>query len=145
MAHYRWNADTWAALQDWRITEKYTHDTYLRLGPITFQHGCSTTVNCEKDASYDFGTPYGLYVCGHTHRPIPVTRARERKKKLPFWYANPGTGANWDRMHYMDRMDKGLWGRGAVLIHTPGISQRRTAYASKVWTAEMREHSWARE
>lgn len=131
------------ALSSWKVIDKYTHRTRYRLGPITFQHGCSTQGSAERDGSYLYGTPYGLYICGHTHRPVEVTQARERQVRLPYWYANPGCGANWDRMHYMDRLSMGLWGRGAIIGETAGADQSRTAYASKQWDAQLLIHSMA--
>lgn len=136
----RWehNADMSAAMKDWTVITRYSHRSCYRLGPITFQHGCATTGSAEKDASYLYGSPYGLYICGHTHTCVPVTQARERRVRLPFWYANPGCGADWDRMHYMDRFSMALWGRGAIIGETAGVEQRRRAYASKQWDAELR-------
>lgn len=124
-------------LKDWHVVDRYSHRAKYRLGPITFQHGCAATVNAEKDSSYLYGTPYGLYVCGHTHRPIPVTQAQERRVRLPYWYCNPGCGADWDRMHYMDRFSMALWGRGAIIGETAGAEQHRAAYMSKQWDAEL--------
>jgi metallophosphoesterase superfamily enzyme len=131
------------ALDGWEVVRKYGERIRLRIGPITFQHGVDLNVNGEKDAGYYHGTPYGLYVCGHTHRPVRVTRAQERKTYLPYWYANTGCGANWERMHYVDRAKTRMWGRGAVVGECSGADQRRTAFASKQWDAELKVHSLA--
>lgn len=143
----QWRSNVLAAkaLEPWQVIEKYGHRVRLRLGPVTFQHGCDTSVASDRDGSYLYGVPYGLYVRGHTHRPCPVTRAQERRTPMPFWYANPGTGAEWDRMHYMDRCSMALWGRGVVVGEIPqsAVTQRRTAYASRCWDAELRVHSTA--
>ena len=135
------------ALEGWQIVEEYSHRTKIRRGPVTFQHGCSTGKTAEKDAAYDYGTPFGLYICGHTHRPLEVTRAEERGRWLPYWYANPGTGICFKRCHYMDRLSMAKWGRGCIVGEIPASSVResRTAYASKNWDAELRTHSFAHE
>lgn len=130
-----------AALESWEVTRKYGHDVRLRLGPVTFQHGCSVTANAEKNGAYDYATPFGLYICGHTHRLVRVTRAEERQRYMAYWYANPGYGADGRRMHYMDRMSKRKWGRGAIIGECAGADQRRTAFASKQWDAELLVHS----
>lgn len=135
--HWRNNPRVLSAMSGWKVIEAYTHRTKFRLGPITFQHGCSTQQAAEKDGSYLYGTPYGLYIQGHTHRPLAVTQCRERQVRLPFWYANPGCGADWERMHYMDRMSMGLWGRGAIIGETAGADQSRAAYMSKQWDAQL--------
>jgi len=133
-------------LEQWKILEEYTHESKLRIGPVTFQHGCELSKDgyrACKDMAYMFGTPYGLHVSGHSHKPLAVTRCEERSIKLPYWVCNPGTGADWDRMHYMDRLSKHRWGRGVVLIEVPdsSVKQSRSAYASKQWDAELRVHS----
>lgn len=140
-------ADLSEELALWKVVRKYNHREKLRLGPVTFQHGCAANVSAEKDSSYLYGTPYGLYIQGHTHRPVRVTRAEERQKFLPFWYANPGCGADWGRMHYMDRMSMAKWGRGLIVGEIPesSIRESRTAYASKNWDAELRIHSMAHD
>ncbi len=137
------NVTTAEAFKGWEVTKKYGDRVRFRLGPITFQHGCSTQINAEKDAGYSHGTPYGLYVCGHTHRPVRVTQAEERRRYLPYWYANPGCGVEWSRLHYMDRLQMSKWGRGCIVGDCAGADQRRTAFASKQWDAELRIHSMA--
>lgn len=138
---------TATALKDWRVIKEYSHRAKYRLGPVTCQHGCSVTRNAEKDASYLYGTPYGLYICGHTHRPVEVTRAEERGIRLPYWYANPGTGIDVSRAHYMDRMSMARWGRGLIVGEIPESSaeQGRTAYTKKNWDAELRIQGWIHE
>lgn len=146
-AAIRWqhNADVSAALADWRVIDEYGHRVMFRLGPITFQHGCAVGVNAGRDGAYEYGTPFGLYVSGHTHRPVPVTQCVERRIPLPYWYANPGCGADWDRMHYMRRCSMAQWGRGAILFEVPesAVANRRTAYATRVWQAQLLEQAYA--
>jgi predicted phosphodiesterase len=143
--HYRNNVNVAPALKDWKVIEEYKHETTFRLGQLTFQHGAAANNSAEKDCAYLYGVPYGLYVCGHTHRPLEVTRAQERKVRLPYWYANPGCGANFDRMHYMDRLSKALWGRGAIVgeVSDSSVSNSKAFYGSPQWSAELRIESWA--
>lgn len=136
-------------LDSWEILEKYSHRTKKRLGPVTFQHGGNTGKNQQqsylKDQAYMYGTPWGLHVSAHTHEPVQVTQCRERTVFMPYWYANVGTGADWDRMFYMNRSSMETWGRGCVCIEVPdgSIKHRRSDYGSKVWNAETRIHSYA--
>lgn len=139
--HYRENVRVAPLLASWRITERYDHRVFLRLGPVTFQHGCDsrkTMGSTERDNAYRYGTPFGLYVCGHTHRPLPVTQASERSVPVPYWLANPGCGIDFSRAHYMERLPMDNWGHGVVLIEAAGVNQRRSAYASRQWDAEVR-------
>lgn len=137
-------------LEQWTIHEKYTHRFKVQLGQITFQHGCDVSKSPEramKDAAYQYAVPYGLYVCGHGHKPVPVTQCEERAIALPYWIANAGTGADWDRMHYMDRCSNHKWGRGVVKIECTEASIRdsKTAYTKPQWQAELVIHSTARD
>jgi len=131
------------ALEGWKILSEYSDRARLRLGPITFQHGTAHNSAVGKDKAYLYGTPFGLYVFGHTHRPEPVTQCRERQVRLPYWYANPGTGIDFDQAYYMQRCSMALWGRGCIKIETPGVEHRRSAFATKNWEAETVIHSWA--
>lgn len=143
--HWRQNKFAAEAFENWTVIEEYGHRPRYRLGPITCQHGCAISDKAEQDAAYQYGTPWGLYVSAHTHRPTLVTRARERKVRLPYWFANVGTGADWSRMHYMDRMSMGLWGRGCLVgeVTESSVANRKSTYGSKQWDAEIRIHSWA--
>lgn len=145
--HWRGYKSTAAALESWKVIEDYSNAARYRLGQVTFQHGTLTNQSSEKDASYTHGVPFGLYVCGHTHRPVEVTQARERQHYLPYWYANPGFGADDTKMHYMDRLSKSLWGRGCIMIEISArsITQGKVAYTSPQWSAELRVHSYCAE
>lgn len=141
--HWRENREASKALETWEVVEKYGHGVYKRLGPITFRHGCELSKAGIKRETVYYATPYGLHVSGHTHRPTDVTQLDLNGAPLPYWNVNPGCGAEWDRMHYMDRLNKQSWGRGVVLIETAGVEQSRAAYRSKMWDAELRIHSMA--
>ena len=133
------------ALDKWNCVENYGDSVKLRLGPITFQHGCAHNESAEKDAAYLYGVPFGLYVCGHTHRLKDVTQAKERKIPMPYWYCNPGTGMDFERANYMRRQRLVHWGRGVALIEAPGVDQSRAAYRKVNWSAEVKVHSLADE
>lgn len=142
---YSRDIEAWKGLKEWDIRAKYSHREKFRLGPITFQHGCAISRSAEKDGAYLYGVPFGLYIQGHTHRPVAVSQARERNVLLPYWFANPGTGMDYDRANYMARNSMALWGRGVIVGETAGATQRRSAFASKNWEAELRIHSLADE
>lgn len=129
-------------LFEWDVLDVYSHRSKRRLGPVTFQHGTDLQQSAEKDNSYHYGTPFGLYVAGHTHRPLRVTQCRERKALLPYWYANVGCGMDFEKAaHYMNRASMNLWGRACIIGDCAGADQRRTAYASRQWDAEVLVHS----
>lgn len=145
--HWKENKDTSVALKDWKVIEEYSHRTKFKLGPVTFQHGCDVAMNSMVKASYLYSIPNGLYVCGHTHRPCPVTQVSHLQVPLPYWYANPGCGADWDKMHYMKRLSMANWGRGLVIgeVHESAVSSKRSFYSANSWNAETIMHSFACE
>lgn len=148
-AALRWqeNKDTSAALKDWTVIEEYSHRARFRLGQVTFQHGCDAALNSMQKASYLYSVPNGLYVCGHTHRPIPVTQVQHLQVHLPYWYANPGCGADWDKMHYMKRLNMSNWGRGLIVgeVSDASANHRKAFFSEPQWSAELRIHSWQHE
>lgn len=128
-------------VSDWKIV-KYAHDSFYRIGQVTFQHGCQTNVNAERDQALLYGVPYGLHISGHTHRPQPVTRI-VLPGKVPIFgmhYANVGTGADWDKMRYIQRSNHALWGRGLIVGE---CNSARSWFGSKQWSAELIIHSMA--
>lgn len=131
--------------QDWH-TVPYGHDHYYRIGQITFQHGCQTNLNAERDQALLYGVPYGLHVSAHTHRPIPPTLI-QLPGKVPVYgthICNVGTGADWEKMRYIQRSNHALWGRG-VLIFQVNAKQKRAWFGSKQWDADLLIHSMANE
>jgi hypothetical protein len=129
--------------QNWKIVP-YGHHEFYRLGQITFQHGCQTNVNAERDQALGYGVPFGLHVSAHTHRPKRIAPI-ELPGRVPCFgmqYCNVGCGADWSRMHYMDRANKQLWGR-AVLVGTVNAKQRRAWFGSRQWDGELLIHSMA--
>ncbi|RYG40214.1 hypothetical protein EON79_22995, partial [bacterium] len=136
-------------LKSWTVGGKYGHDEKLRLGPITFQHGCATGRGIPeshlKDQAYAYCVPWGLHLSVHTHAPVPVTQARERSSWLPYWFANAGTGMDWSKAHYMERASKEAWGRGLVLfeVNEASVKNRKPHYAAREWSCELLTHSFA--
>lgn len=102
----------------WKVPTRYVHDRELgcyRLGQVTFAHGFEHSVNSDESQAIKLGIPYGLFVSGHTHRPVVVTRARKTQKvPLPYWYANPGCMRTMCP-EYVQRMDHSQWGQAVVI------------------------------
>jgi len=142
VVQWRNNAEVKDALKGW-ITKEYKHGARWYLGQVSFGHGCPVTDAAAKDEAYLYGVPFGLDIRGHTHRPEPITQARERKAILPYWYANPGTGAEWNRMFYMARQSTALWGRGCIIGEAKCAGEGREVKATRNWDAELLVHSWA--
>ena len=130
-------------IDDWEIVP-YRHDSYFRLGQITFQHGCQTNINAERDQALAYGVPYGLYVCAHTHRPKKLTGI-ELPGAGPIFgmqFCNVGCGADWTRMHYVTRLNKQRWGR-AILVGDYNPRMRTAWHHNRQWDAELLIHSMA--
>lgn len=86
-----------------------------RLGPVAFAHGFDTTANGGRNDAIRLGSPGGLLVVGHTHRPLPVTQARINEKVLlPYWYCNTGTLSSL-KPDYTARLNTDRWGSGIVI------------------------------
>lgn len=124
----------------WRVAGTYDfcrRRGVYRLGQATFGHGWMTSVNAGRDQSVLLGTPYGLFVSGHTHAPESVSQAKMTGKvPLPYWYANAGTLRNLDP-EYMRRNNAFHWGQACVI----GESDMRAGPAksprmSRCWAAE---------
>jgi hypothetical protein len=149
MAKWKQTYSESAHLESWEIIDKYGHRAKKRIGPLTLQHGGNTgksqAQSYLKDQAYMYGVPWGLHVSAHTHEPVQVTQCRERTVYMPYWYANVGTGADWDRMFYMNRSSMETWGRACVCIEVSdaAIKHRKPAYAGREWDAETRIHSYA--
>lgn len=128
---------------DWTVVPKYAHGVRWHLGQISFGHGVELSNSGGKDEAYNFGTPNGLDIRAHTHKPERVSQCQERKAILPFSYANVGTGAIWDEMRYMDRNNKQLWGRGAFVGFSNCSANGKECFATKQWGGDVFMHSWA--
>jgi predicted phosphodiesterase len=109
-----------AELRHWEQPCEYVYDRdrgAVRLGQVTFSHGYECNQSSDEMQSITLGNPYGLFVSGHTHRPLPVTQAGKTKAvPLPYWYANAGTIRDIvDSAVYMTRKRRHLWGQAVVI------------------------------
>jgi 3',5'-cyclic AMP phosphodiesterase CpdA len=145
VVQWRANERVNKALEGWKVYSDYHHGARFYAGQVSFGHGCPVTDASAKDEAYCYGVPFGLDIRAHTHRPEMVTQARERKVVLPYWYANTGTGADWDKMHYMDRQSKALWGRAMVYGELTCARDKfcKETYGGPNWVAETKVYNWA--
>lgn len=124
-------------LQHWEQPCTYVYDRYrgvFRLGQVTFGHGYEAAANADEVQSITLGVPFGLWVGGHTHRPLAVTQARRTAQiPLPYWYANAGTLRDLWEVPYMDRKRRHMWGQGIVVGETAITKSPRM---SRNWNAE---------
>lgn len=128
------NALKWRVAGDYKFCRRRG---VFRLGQCTFGHGWQTNINAGRDQSVLLGTPYGLFVGGHTHAPEPVTQARMTGKvPLPYWYANAGTLRNLDP-DYMKRNNAFHWGQAAVVGEADlRAGPAKSPRMSRCWAAE---------
>ncbi len=121
------------------------------MGPITFVHGTKTNVYAARDEARMHGLPHGLTVGAHTHRPVSVQRD-VNAGGIPgdLWFANTGCFIDWDQSHYIQRSNFQGWGH--ALVHgevyskdSTLLSEGRKAFMRKVWDADTRVLSLARD
>ena len=126
-------------LDGWIIKTGYKHEASWRIGQMTFRHGCDVSDAGLKQDLMSYCTPHGLHVSGHTHRPQEVTQLAIGKALTPFWWANTGCLVDMERMHYMDRARKDMWGHAFLrgYVKAPGLKEGRHQYAGKSWDAEV--------
>jgi predicted phosphodiesterase len=128
---YRRNLDCAKAFRHFDYT--YDYRNVFRLGQVTFGHGWHPGVAACKREAIQLGTPNGLHIYGHTHRPHNVHRIAMGTTKLPYWHANPGTFIK-PKPSYMKTKDDSLWGRGIVVGHA---NTKRIYDARHGWDAEL--------
>jgi len=106
-------------LKHWEQPAEYVYDRekgVYRIGQVTFAHGYECGASSDEYQAYQLGLPYGLFVSGHTHRPVAVTQAQRTKTiRLPYWYANAGCGRDMVDVPYMMRKRRFDWGQGIVV------------------------------
>ena len=61
----------------------------LELGPIVATHGFDVGQNSDELEALQFfnatgGAPHRLFIRGHTHRPVPPTQCRRRRRPPPY-------------------------------------------------------------
>lgn len=115
----------------------------FRLGQVTFMHGFKANPRAHQNQHLIFAQDYGLLVCGHTHRPEPVTQVWvDGSGKLQRWFANPGTFIKIDPIpYYVKRQNHGEWGQGIVVGEAQLLKSPR---AGRYWDAEtiVRRMAW---
>ncbi|MDB4507377.1 metallophosphoesterase [bacterium] len=137
-------------LENWNRNTPYvyhrTRGSY-RLGAVCFAHGFEAGTSSDEMQAIHFNQLWAnsLFISGHTHRPTEGVAKRVMKTKgrgLPFWYLNAGCSCDIDKMDYMDRKQRGLWGNGYVLGSCDLVKSPRL---SKTWEAECFVTKWFEE
>lgn len=132
------------SLKDWGW-KPHTNErkACVRLGQVSFSHGFGTGTNSDRDEGIRLGKPWGLHVRAHTHRPVPVTRARlNTTTSLPYWYANVGTTTGPLKPSYVEDKDTIRWGGGIVIGEA---ARARSARDTPNWRAKLVMHEWGCE
>lgn len=137
-------------VKDWKIISAYGSDVVHHEGQITFTHGTKVGINATADEAKMHGSPHGLLVAGHTHRPKVVDRLLfAGGTPSDYWFTNPGTLMDWNKAHYMRRLNFQAWGHGCTLIESYSkVHGNRTGHrqlAKKNWDAETRIFQIARD
>jgi predicted phosphodiesterase len=129
-------------VQDWRIIKDYGSDVYRSIGPIAFTHGTRLGLKAAEGEADYFAPHMGLCLSGHTHKPVPVTRAmRSGGVPADYWFANAGTAMCPKLADYMGRANRQGWGCGIVNIEVHSrdatlYSEGRKVFRTKIWEAE---------
>lgn len=126
-------------LSGWAVYDSYTHKECYYLGQVCFRHGFEVSkAGITKDL-LDYTPSQGLMVSGHTHRPEEVTQWIANGVKGDRWYANTGTLADYEQMHYMDRLRRTQWGAGILLaecqadgLHAGPMCRRKPHWEARV-------------
>jgi predicted phosphodiesterase len=119
-------------VNNWKlIPYDYSPRGVFRLGQVTFLHGYEAGVNSDRDQGLMLGTPHGLTIMGHTHRPTEgICQARlSARKYLKSWHCNVGTLCDVRQMHYVQRTNTSLWGSACCIgvaedLQSPRVSSR---------------------
>jgi len=126
----------------WEIIE-YSHRANYFLGPVVFRHGAEIGVYADEDQAIQYGVTNNLVIGAHTHKLKQITEVIY-KNKIPMriWCANVGTGADFEKMQYVNRLNIARWGRG-LIIGDCNASERKRAFMTRQWDAELLIHSTA--
>lgn len=112
---------------------EYSSRGVFRLGQITFGHGYSSATHADEQMSVELGIPYGLWVGGHTHRPLAVTQAKKTARiNLPYWYSNAGC-LRILKPNFASRMRTSQWGHAIVVGE---FKEPETPVFAREWAAE---------
>lgn len=107
-----------------------------RIGDVVFTHGFEAGTSADELQALYFANEYGLYVGGHTHRPlagVPRQAMRTKTRPLRYFYTNPGCLRDL-KPDYMLRQRSELWGHG-VTIGVAETYRHRNRYTCN-WEAE---------
>lgn len=105
--------DHWRTVADYRYSRK--RGVY-RIGSTVFAHGFASGVSADEEHAIDLGWPYGLTVCGHSHRPTEGYARQVLKTKrrpLPWWYLNAGCTRDL-YPEYAERQFSSTWGNAVA-------------------------------
>jgi 3',5'-cyclic AMP phosphodiesterase CpdA len=121
----------------WEMPAKYVYDRKLgtfSIGQVTFAHGYEAGQSSDEFQSILLSQyTHSLFVSGHTHRPVHVTRSlRTKAVPLPYWYANAGCLRDL-KPGYVARKRTHLWGQAIVAGEAQLISSPRT---TRQWDAQ---------
>jgi len=123
-------------LDYWELPAEYVYCRRRgawRLGQVTFAHGYEYNQSADEFQSILLGVPYGLYVGGHTHKPVEVMQAtRTKSVPLPYWYANAGCLRTL-KPEWMHRRRTHQWGH-AIVVGEIGLV--KSPRMSRSWSAE---------
>lgn len=125
-------------LQHWVMGPDYEYSPrgVVRLGQITFGHGFATHGRGDETMSLELGIPYGLWIGGHTHRPLPPTQAMKTiKTPLPYWYANAGCMRDL-KPHFVKRSSTIAWGQAVVVGTFRELEHEKMIPMERQWEAE---------
>jgi len=95
---------------------KYDSRGRYRINQVTFAHGFETLKNSNADQGLLLGMENGLFVSGHSHRPVDITSSKTTNN-IPMRrsHVNVGTLRNMVDVPYMGRKKKFEWGQALVV------------------------------
>lgn len=125
------------SLRDWQIFDYKQHPKHVfRLGQVTFCHGFGVTKRACVVESINLSGPNTLYCHSHTHRGFgPTQVVWGENLRLPYWYANTGTGIS-SNVEYFQTRDISNWNRGMLVGRVEKKKRDRPT-----WDVEFIEHS----
>jgi predicted phosphodiesterase len=133
-------------LQNWEQPTEYVYNRKrgtFSLGQVTFAHGYECGQSSDEFQSILLSQyTHGLFVSGHTHRPVHVTRAQKSKGvPLPYWYANAGCMRDL-KPSYVARKRTHGWGQAVVVGEAQLINSPRV---TRQWEAQTEIFRWSDE
>lgn len=105
----------------------------FRIGQVAFAHGWSCARLAIQREAFYATDQNGLYVSGHTHRPVGLTEVTWCDLPLRTHHINPGCTRDLDPS-YMERNRKWSWGQGIV---TGWAEPTKSPRQTRCWRAEL--------